>query len=376
MLIDSIQGISQENREKMKGGAAKIINSFSFPKFSDDIDAIAKGHRTERMVEAWIKTRPTQPTQNPGKMKSSENASRLFDWARKNPTIGKYVPKDPYCFSDEDTAQIFQHLKNTCKRSPGSYYTQDGWHKDFENELSEVEKKAFVNPITVSGLLAFCTGLVMCYLSVFSAIRSKVAKIRKERDGVSVKDSPEKDKDPESASNFTPMWNSPEERIRGPELEVFARDMPKEYVSIETLCGKEDLIREALSMEDALRKADEAGRVIASNKKISKYSWWMGNMGHETKEGRNILNCWTGTMAAYDKPDQKIGNTIEYVDPTTDFERKYPDWRYLLRKEKNVGLIVIAHRNGYDSFLDKGRIIAFHVPPLCMKGVIVESAEK
>ncbi len=66
-------------------------------------------------------------------------------------------------------------------------------------------------------------------------------------------------------------------------------------------------------MEEALQRADEAGLVIASNKRIERAIM-------ERKERRSILDAfplWTGTLVAYDEPGQRLGKTFEYTEART-----------------------------------------------------------
>ncbi|MBN1170024.1 hypothetical protein JXA56_03290 [Candidatus Micrarchaeota archaeon] len=91
------------------------------------------------------------------------------------------------------------------------------------------------------------------------------------------------------------------ERIRGPNLAVLVRRSGK------------------VRFENGLRRADEQGLVIASNKRL--------NILVRSHEWRNIedgLPCWTGTMTGYEEPGKKFGKTIEYVDPETDHRWVFP----------------------------------------------------
>ena len=92
------------------------------------------------------------------------------------------------------------------------------------------------------------------------------------------------------------------ERIRGPNLAVLVKRA------------------NGVPMEEALAKADEAGLVIASNKRMSKAL--VGS--EEWKRIREVFACWTGTMTAYDKPDQKLGKIIEYTDSNTGVRYVFP----------------------------------------------------
>ncbi len=92
------------------------------------------------------------------------------------------------------------------------------------------------------------------------------------------------------------------ERIRGPGLAVLVKR------------------GNGVPMEEALRRADEAGAVIASNKRLGK-----ALVGSDEWSGIDrAFPCWSGTMAAYDKPDKKIGKTIVYVDPGTGTRYVFP----------------------------------------------------
>ncbi len=92
------------------------------------------------------------------------------------------------------------------------------------------------------------------------------------------------------------------ERVRGPNLAVLVTKF------------------KGVPMEEALRRADEAGLVIASNKRLSKALVGSGEWSGISK----AFPCRSGTMAAYDKPDQKLGKTIEYADPETGTRYVFP----------------------------------------------------
>jgi hypothetical protein len=92
-------------------------------------------------------------------------------------------------------------------------------------------------------------------------------------------------------------------------------------------------------MEEALRRADDAGLVIASNKRIDR--------ALTSSEGwKPIIDAfpiWTGTLVAYEEPDVRFGKTFEWSD--------YPDrHRYVLdvpeehQGKKNV-VLVAEHPN-------------------------------
>ena len=107
--------------------------------------------------------------------------------------------------------------------------------------------------------------------------------------------------------------------IRGPSLEVF---IPRSS---------------GVTMKEALARATAEKRVIASNKRLSQAL--VGSKEWETI--RAALPCWTGTMIAYDKPDQKLGKTIEYLDSKTKIRYVFPVPEEHQRK-KNV-LLVAEH---------------------------------
>ncbi len=73
-------------------------------------------------------------------------------------------------------------------------------------------------------------------------------------------------------------------------------------------------------MEGALWRADEDGLTMASNKRLSKAM----DESAEWQSIYEVFACWTGTMTGYEKPDQKLGKTIEYVDPETGIRYVFP----------------------------------------------------
>jgi hypothetical protein len=115
--------------------------------------------------------------------------------------------------------------------------------------------------------------------------------------------------------------NPGSERIRGPSLAVltpFAKGVP---------------------MDEALRRADEAGLVIASNKRIDRALTSSGGW----KSIIDAFPLWTGTLVAYEEPGVRFGKTFEWSD--------YPDrHRYVLdvpeehQGKKNV-VLVAEHPN-------------------------------
>ena len=72
-------------------------------------------------------------------------------------------------------------------------------------------------------------------------------------------------------------------------------------------------------MEEAIRRAGEAGVVMASNKRMAKAldsREWVG-----VREG---LSCWTGTMVAYEEPEKAFGKIVEYTDDKTRIRYVFP----------------------------------------------------
>lgn len=125
---------------------------------------------------------------------------------------------------------------------------------------------------------------------------------------------------------------SVQERVRGPNLAVFRMCLPG--------------IR--LPMEEAIRKANEAGFVIASNKRLDQALV----RSKEWKGVCNALPCWSGTMIAYEEPDKGLGETIEYRE--SEFGMRYvfqvPD---KFRGERNLALVAehpgfTLEREGHD----------------------------
>jgi hypothetical protein len=96
---------------------------------------------------------------------------------------------------------------------------------------------------------------------------------------------------------------------------------------------------DGVPMEEALAKGDEAGLVIASNKRLSKAL--VGS--DEWRDIREVFACWTGTMTAYDKPDQKLGKIIDYTNSDTGVRYVFPVPEEQQGK-KNV-ILVAEHPN-------------------------------
>jgi hypothetical protein len=92
------------------------------------------------------------------------------------------------------------------------------------------------------------------------------------------------------------------ELVRGPALEVL---VPRSR---------------GLPFDEALRIAEQGRRVIASNARMSKAL--VGS--EEWRSISDVFACWTGTMTAYAKPGEKLGATVEYVDPETEQKWVFP----------------------------------------------------
>ena len=73
-------------------------------------------------------------------------------------------------------------------------------------------------------------------------------------------------------------------------------------------------------MEEALWKADDAGLVMASNRRL-------GSALVGSDEFRGVLRafaCWSGTMVGYDEPGKPLGRFIEYTNSETDIRYMFP----------------------------------------------------
>jgi len=115
--------------------------------------------------------------------------------------------------------------------------------------------------------------------------------------------------------------DSGKERMRGPNLAVLVKRS------------------DGVPMEEALTKADAAGAVIASSKRLSK-----ALVGSDEWQGiREVFACWSGTMTAYDTPNQKLGKTIEYTDSESGIRYIFPVPEEHVGK-KNV-VLVAEHPN-------------------------------
>jgi hypothetical protein len=116
------------------------------------------------------------------------------------------------------------------------------------------------------------------------------------------------------------------ERVRSPNLAVLLNNA------------------NGVPMEEALQRADEAGLVIASNKRIDRALY--SSEGWKSKVWKSIIDAfplWTGTLVAYEEPGVRFGKTFEWSD--------YPDrHRYVLdvpeehQGKKNV-VLVAEHPN-------------------------------
>jgi len=112
------------------------------------------------------------------------------------------------------------------------------------------------------------------------------------------------------------------QRIRGPNLAV--------------------LIKRAngVPFEEGLARANAENRAIASNKRLSQVL--------ESKEREYIIDievfpCWSGIMAAYVKPDEKLGKAVEYVDSVPGYRWVFPVPKE--HQDKKDSILVAAHPN-------------------------------
>jgi hypothetical protein len=92
-------------------------------------------------------------------------------------------------------------------------------------------------------------------------------------------------------------------------------------------------------MEEALQRADDAGLVIASNKRLN-------NVILRSDKWRGIAEafpCWSGTMTAYEEPNKRVGKLIEYTDSITGIAYTFPvpeeHWG-----KKNI-ILIVEHPN-------------------------------
>jgi len=122
-------------------------------------------------------------------------------------------------------------------------------------------------------------------------------------------------------------------RIRGPKLKVFITNA------------------DGVPMEEAIRRADEAGLVIASNKRMDQAL--VGS--EEWKSVQTGSPCWTGTMTAYEEPGKAFGKIIEYTDDKTGLRYVFPV------PDKFVGikdsLLVVEHPGFMLEFDGDSRIV-------------------
>jgi len=92
------------------------------------------------------------------------------------------------------------------------------------------------------------------------------------------------------------------ELIRGPQLEVLVpRGRGKPF-------------------DEGILIAEQGRRVIASSARLSKAL--VGS--EEWRSVSEVFACWTGTMTGHTKPGEKLGATIEYVDPETNQRWVFP----------------------------------------------------
>lgn len=126
------------------------------------------------------------------------------------------------------------------------------------------------------------------------------------------------------------------ERVRGPKLAILVKRA------------------NGVPFVEGLRMAEEKGLVIASHARLDKAL--VGS--DEWKSISEVFACWLGTMTAYTKPGEKLGKTIEYVDPETK-ER----WVFHVPKEyqKEKNAVLVAEHPDYKLEVD-GKNIVVHAP--------------
>ena len=94
-----------------------------------------------------------------------------------------------------------------------------------------------------------------------------------------------------------------------------------------------------LTFREALELANKENLVLASNKRMTRALV-------ETEEWKGMKEafpCWTGTMAGYARPDERLGEFIEYTDPEDGQKYVFPVPEQY-RKEKNM-ILVVEHPN-------------------------------
>ena len=65
----------------------------------------------------------------------------------------------------------------------------------------------------------------------------------------------------------------------------------------------------AVPMLEGIRKAEDAGLVIASNKRLDRAA----SQREELRERIADFSCWTGTMVAYEEPGKKLGKQSKTI---------------------------------------------------------------
>lgn len=106
----------------------------------------------------------------------------------------------------------------------------------------------------------------------------------------------------QSASDIAAEQEPNIKRIRGPKLAVLIKSA------------------NGVPFEEGLRYVDEKNFVIASNKRLDKA---LVNTD-EWKLLSAAFPCWTGTITAFRKGEERLGKTIEYVDPKTNYRWIFP----------------------------------------------------
>ena len=135
------------------------------------------------------------------------------------------------------------------------------------------------------------------------------------------------------------------EKIRGPKLSVLVEG--RNYSG-------------GVDMEEALKRAEDSGRAMASNRRISEAfasGEWKGLRGNGGQ--MDEFEIWTGTMIGFDEPEKGVGEVIVDVDNS---EYPYNGRRYIFpvpeehRGKKNI--VLVAEHPNYTLETDgKDRIV-------------------
>jgi hypothetical protein len=113
-----------------------------------------------------------------------------------------------------------------------------------------------------------------------------------------------------------------------------------------------------VSAREAIRRAGEAGMVIASNTTIH----MLLNGSARWREMKELFPCWTGTMTAYAEPGKAFNkskifskelNALVYADPGSNERWIFPIGHY--GNEKNA--VLVSEHPDYSLDVDKKEIL-------------------